>query len=88
MSLIHRFPDTVSLDVSGGFTNPFRYVPHPLVKEAAGLVVARLEDDISEGRIPDCVCRGFKEGKMLGVLVCRLPGDGSIGYLAAFSGSV
>lgn len=88
MSLIHRFPDTVSLDVSGGFTNPFRYVPHPLVKEAAGLVVARLEDDIMEGRIPDCVCRGFKEGKMLGVLVCRLPGDGSIGYIAAFSGSV
>lgn len=88
MSLIHRFPDTVSFDATAGFTNPFRYVPHPLVKEAAGLVMERLDKAISEELLPDNVCRGFKEGKMIGVLVCRLPGDGNIGYLAAFSGSV
>lgn len=87
MSLIHRFPDKVSFDVSEGFTNPFRYVPHTLVREAADIVMRHLASAISEGRLPDAVCNGFSEGKMLGVLVCLCP-DGGTGYLAAFSGSV
>ena len=53
------------------FTNPFRYEPHPLVREAARLVMERLDRLISDGTLPEEVCRGFSEGKMLGVLVCR-----------------
>ena len=53
------------------FTNPFRYSPHPLVKIAAEFVISDLDKRISEGMLPDKVCRGFKEGKMLGVLVCK-----------------
>lgn len=53
------------------FTNPFRYEPHPLVREAARLVMERLDRLISDGMLPEEVCRGLSEGKMLGVLVCR-----------------
>ena len=71
------------------FTNPFRYEPHPLVREAAGLVMERLDRLISGGMLPEEVCRGFSEGKMLGVLVCReTPENESYCFLAAFSGSV
>lgn len=71
------------------FTNPFRYEPHPLVREAARLVMKRLDRLISDGTLPEEVCRGFSEGKMLGVLVCReAPGSDSYCFLAAFSGSV
>lgn len=71
------------------FTNPFRYEPHPLVREAARLVMERLDSLISDGTLPEEVCRGFSEGKMLGVLVCReAPGSDSYCFLAAFSGSV
>ena len=87
MSLIHRFPHFVSIDDSEGFTNPFRYVPHTLVREAADIIISRLSASISEGLLPQAVCRGFAEGKMLGVLVCR-DSDGEIGFLQAFSGSV
>ena len=76
-----------------GFTDPFRYIPHPLVTKAAGLVmhrVSHLEKDLREG---------FEEGKMMGVLVVNVPADVSdftdwldeekrIGFLCAFSGSV
>ena len=71
------------------FTNPFRYTPHPLVKVAAEVVISDLDRRISEGLLPDKVCRGFKEGKMMGVLVCKSKKDGSEPvYLAGFSGSV
>lgn len=71
------------------FTNPFRYEPHPLVREAARLVMERLDRLISDGMLPEEVCRGFSEGKMLGVLVCReTPENESYCFLAAFSGSV
>lgn len=71
------------------FTNPFRYSPHPLVKIAAEFVISDLDKRISEGLLPDKVCRGFKEGKMLGVLVCKSEKDESEPiYLAGFSGSV
>ena len=33
------------------FTNPFRYEPHPLVREAARLVMERLDRLISDGTL-------------------------------------
>ena len=89
--------------MSQTFTNPFRYVPHPLVRKAAGRVMERLDRLIAERAIPEEVCRGFSEGKMLGVLLCRHTGNvtpadlchivsdpehGTWYFLAAFSGSV
>lgn len=48
------------------FTYPFSYAPHPLVREAAGLLVSRIESDTR-------LKNAFAEGKMLGVLLttCR-----------------
>lgn len=76
-----------------GFTDPFRYVPHPLVTKAAGIVMQRIS------RIEECLREGFEEGKMMGVLIVKVPADFSsftdwideekrIGFLCAFSGSV
>ena len=71
------------------FTNPFRYSPHPLVRCAAEVVLSDLDRRISGGLLPDKVCKGFKDGKMLGVLVCKSKEEGSKPiYLAGFSGSV
>ena len=64
------------------FTNPFRYIPHPLVRRAALEVIERLDRMIADGTLPAEVSKGFTDGKMLGVLVCRET------CLAAFSGSV
>ena len=47
-----------------GFTDPFRYAPHPAVRMAARLVMARIDSD-------EVLQEAFSEGKMLGVLVCR-----------------
>ena len=71
------------------FTNPFRYTPHPLVRNAANLVICDLDRRIREGLLPEEVCTGFKAGKMLGVLVCESENNenGPV-YLAGFSGSV
>ena len=76
-----------------GFNDPFRYVPHPLVTKAAGIVMQRIS------RIEECLREGFEEGKMMGVLIVKVPADFSsftdwideekrIGFLCAFSGSV
>ena len=65
------------------FTDPFRYIPHPLVRKAAAEIIERLDRMIDDGLVPTEVAKGFTDGKMLGVLVCR---DGSC--LAAFSGNV
>ena len=56
------------------FTYPFRYVPHPLVVDAARALISRLDGSPSAS--------AFREGKMLGVLLT----DG--GPLYAFSGLV
>lgn len=68
------------------FTNPFRYIPHPLVREAACEVIRRIEAS------PE-LAEAFAEGKMLGVLVCEAPACHSgqksgTTFLAAFSGNV
>lgn len=68
------------------FTDPFRYSPHPLVRHAAESVISDLDRRISEGLLPDDVCRGFREGKMLGVLIYE--DHGKIHHISAFSGSV
>ena len=73
-----------------GFTDPFRYVPHPLVREAADIVMKRIQK---------LGYKGFEEGKMLGVLVVGVPSEITdfvdwideerrIGFLAGFSGAV
>ena len=56
-----------------GFTNPFRYVPHPLVRSAAAQVLERLQTwkHMPEGSPERAIEHSFAEGKMLGVLVCR-----------------
>ena len=72
-----------------GFTDPFRYVPHPLVRKAARFVISDLDRRIKDGLLPEEVCEGFKAGKMLGILVCE-PENPEIGpvYLSGFSGTV
>ena len=60
------------------FTYPFRYVPHPLVLDAARALIADIDSNPELSRI-------FAEGKMLGVLVCAAP-DSSLHTLRAFSG--
>ena len=74
------FPSETTLSLPERFTDPFRYAPHPLVKEAAGLIIQEIEKD------PE-LNEAFMEGKMLGVLVVS-DNDGCIGYLAGFSGNV
>lgn len=77
------------------FTDPFRYSPHPLVRKAAREVVERLDRMIAEGRLPEAVAKGFADGKMLGVLICRSAAchseeeqSSDMRILYAFSGSV
>ena len=76
-----------------GFTGPFRYVPHPLVRKAAEIVMKRVQ--MLDARIR----ASFDEGKMLGVLVVGVPVEIAdftdwldegrrIGFIAGFSGSV
>lgn len=62
------------------FTDPFRYTPHPLVKEAAEKIMDRIEAS------PD-LADAFAEGKMLGVLVVK-DKKGKTVFLAGFSGNV
>ena len=75
----HPFPDSEHLHFNAeqmlgeGFTNPFRYAPHPLVREAAKRVLSMLESwrNKPDGSSLREIERSFAEGKMLGVLVCR-----------------
>ena len=61
------------------FTYPFRYVPHPLVVEAARKLIAAIDSDPLLKYL-------FSEGKMLGVLVCSKPDSEETVTLNAFSG--
>ena len=86
--MIHDFPHKDIIDIPGAFTDPFRYRPHPLVREAAAIIMDMMKSMFQEGRYPQGVEEGFREGKMLGVLVCRRPEGGNPCFIAAFSGSV
>lgn len=73
--MIHAFPEDFVFEQPAEFTDPFRYIPHPAVIEAARMVIARIDAD-------DSLTGAFSEGKMLGVLVCKE------GFIAAFSGNI
>ncbi len=93
---MHPFISEIPDGLPEKFTNPFRYSPNPLVVKAAEEVMARIDAN------PE-LRNAFSEGKMLGILLVRIPDSPShiipdltrnplprhsIGYLAAFSGSV
>ena len=97
----HRLSDAEQ-SLCEGFTDPFRYVPHPLIKEAAGHIMEMLESwkNQPDGSPLRELERSFAEGKMLGVLVVSpddrhprpdrhlLPDRGVLHFLAAFSGTI
>lgn len=62
------------------FNNPFRYAPHPLIREAAERMLSRIDSD-------PVLRAAFSEGKMLGVMLATDP-EGLIHTLYGFSGSV
>lgn len=62
------------------FTNPFRYAPHPLVREAAESVIREIDSS-------DYMASLFAEGKMMGVLLAE-DKHGNILTLKGFSGSI
>ena len=79
MQLLHRFRQDISdVGLPLRFNNPFYYSPHRLCIIAADEVRAFLLSD-------EAVAADAARGKMMGVLVVRCA-DGSVGYLAAFSG--
>ncbi|MBO7239167.1 MAG: RluA family pseudouridine synthase [Bacteroidaceae bacterium] len=79
MTLLHRFKQDISVvEVPQRFNNPFYYSPHSLCAIAANEVRDMLS---CEKTLADDAA----QGKMFGVLIVR-DGDGTIGYLAAFSG--
>lgn len=78
--IFHKLQGYASGDF-GLFTDPFRYVPHPAVTAAAGLVTSYIGSSADLSRM-------FSEGKMLGVLVVEEKCSGEVGFLAAFSGNV
>lgn len=79
MQLLHRFRQDISgIELSVRFNNPFYYSPHRLCMIAADEVRANMLGS-------EVVAAEAAKGKMFGVLVVR-DKDGSIGYLAAFSG--
>lgn len=78
--MISHFPSATTISLPEQFTDPFRYFPHPLVRQAARLLMQEIE-----GRSD--MKAWFSEGKMMGILLVSLPGSDDIGYLAAFSGN-
>lgn len=79
--MIHFFKQNIEgISLPEKFTFPFHYTPHPLIRIAAGEVRSYLstrldwQDEIGKG-------------KMFGVLIVKTS-EGSIGYLAAFSGNL
>ena len=79
--MIHKFPENIDLPQPESFDNPFRYTPHPLVREAAALLMKELD------KTPEL----FAEGKMMGILVVissERSESRDLYYLAAFSGTI
>mgnify|MGYP003289858357 CR=1 FL=1 len=77
MNCLHRFPSDLPIEFEDSFNDPFRYRPHPIIAAAAEEVLKMVPES------------DFRQGKMLGVLVCESenPEVGPV-YLAGFSGSV
>ncbi len=77
--MLHSFQTSVAgIPLPERFTYPFSYTPHPLCVRAAGEVQRYLQQQTAWQE-------ELAQGKMFGVLVVQTA-DGSIGYLAAFSG--
>lgn len=76
--MFHLLPATTSIPAK--FNNPFRYSPHPLVTQAAAIVMKDIKND-------NILSEAMAEGKMLGVLIVQ-DKDGRIGFLKGFSGNV
>ena len=62
------------------FTDPFRYIPHPLVREAAEAVIREIDGSEELSSM-------FAEGKMMGVLITK-DRKGNPLTLKGFSGGV
>ncbi len=79
-SKLHRFnpTDIEGIEAPSRLNSPFEYTPHPLAKLAAEQVKSHVAMHPQWNR-------DLERGKMLGVLVVR-QSDGSLGFLAAFSG--
>lgn len=76
---LHHYAESIdTIPLPPKFTYPFHYTPHPLCISAAKELQAYLEKQ-TEWK------EELKQGKMFGVLVVQTD-DGTIGYLAAFSG--
>ena len=67
------------MELPSHFTYPFRYVPHPLVKEAAEKLIRHIDNTPYLKSL-------FTEGKMMGVLICK--DHDEIKTLYSFSGLV
>ena len=78
---MHTFKDDIRhIPLPEQFTYPFHYTPHALCVKATEEVQAYLQTR-TEWHTE------LQQGKMFGVLIVRHP-EGSIGYLAAFSGNL
>lgn len=81
--MIRHIPYDGKADLHIPFTDPFRYSPHPLVQDAASVIMAEISED------PE-LSEAFSEGKMLGILIYHPEHQHiqGIPFLAAFSGNV
>lgn len=61
----------------GKFNYPFRYIPHPIIKDEVDKLISMIDSTPELHSL-------FKEGKMLGVLAAEK--DGKVVFLRAFSG--
>ena len=77
--MIHYFTEDIVFAGPEYFTDPFRYIPHPLVRKASEEVIEMIDSDKT-------LSNAFSEGKMLGVLICR-KGETTC-YITAFSGTI
>ena len=78
---VHTFVHSIeSIPLPAKFTYPFHYTPHPLCVLAAEETQAYLRERKEWAE-------ELRKGKMFGVLIVRRD-NGTIGYLAAFSGNL
>jgi len=76
---MHPLPKDSHIELQEGFTDPFRYRPHPCVQAAAWETIMHID------ATPE-LSSSFAEGKMLGVLIVS-DSEGKLGYLRGFSGN-
>ncbi|MFY0686230.1 MAG: pseudouridylate synthase [Cyclobacteriaceae bacterium] len=83
------FKQSISqFDLPQSFNNPFRDPPHPLAKHASQELQQIIKTrNWNHNFGLDSDPQGQTIGKMFGVLVVK-QSDGSVGYLAAFSGKI